>query len=80
MALRLGKQLEPLIWKAATGRLPTGKAPARAKPRRTREQVLAGVAEAQAMRDAARARYAAQVGNTPREIQAGGGGGDDAGE
>jgi transcriptional regulator with XRE-family HTH domain len=44
VAERIARQLEPELWHAATGRLPRAHdVPARAKPRRTRAEVLAGV-------------------------------------
>jgi hypothetical protein len=56
-AERLTRQLEPLLWQAATGRLPRAQdTPARAKPRRTRAEVLAGVRQASEMAQAAKLR------------------------
>ena len=44
VAERIARQLEPELWRAATGRLPRAQdTPARAKPRRSRAEVLAGV-------------------------------------
>ena len=43
-AERLARQLEPLVWQTATGRLARAQdTPARAKPRRSRAEVLAGI-------------------------------------
>jgi hypothetical protein len=52
---RLSRRLEPAIWEAATGRLPRAQdAPARAKPRRSRAQVLTGIHAADEARTRAR--------------------------
>lgn len=59
-ATRLGAALEPVIYAAATGRVPRPGQPARAKPRRTREEVLAGVAAAKESRSLAAELRSAQ--------------------
>ena len=59
-AERIARQLEPLIWQSRTGRLPRAQdTPARAKPRRSRAEVLAGVKAASDARTQARLRYLA---------------------
>ncbi len=59
VAERIGRQLEPLVWQAATGRLPRAQdTPARSKPRRSRAQVLAGLTAANKAATAARLAYA----------------------
>lgn len=60
-AQRLGAALEPVIYAAATGRVPKPGQPARAKPRRTREEVLAGVAAAKESRSLAQELRQAQT-------------------
>ena len=59
-AERIARQLEPLLWQAPTGRLPRAQdTPARARPRRSRLEVLAGVKAASEARTQARLRYLA---------------------
>ncbi len=59
VAERLARALEPELWRAATGRIPRDQdTPARARPRRSRAQVLAGWQAAQAAATAARLAYA----------------------
>lgn len=53
IAERLARALEPLLYGAATRRPVAIGSEARAKPRRTRAQVLAGIEQANAMRRAA---------------------------
>jgi hypothetical protein len=53
-AQRLASRLEPLIWQEATRPPVDVSAGARPKRRRSREEVLAGIAEANRMRAAAR--------------------------
>ena len=71
VAERLARALEPLLYQAAMGASrkpdPTQR---RAKPRRTREQVLAGITAATEQRAAAKQRYAAEQQGQP-------GGGDE---
>ncbi len=58
VAERIARGLEPLVWQAATGRLPRQQdTPARSKPRRSRAQVLAGLEAAGAAARAARLSY-----------------------
>lgn len=56
-AQRLALLLEPELYRASTGRLPKGQQPARAKPRRTRLEVLQGVKAASEARTKARLAY-----------------------
>ena len=57
-AERVARQLEPLLWQAATGRLSRAQdTPARSKPRRSRAQVLAGLKAGGEARTAARLAY-----------------------
>jgi hypothetical protein len=53
-AERLASRLEPLIWQEATRKPVDISAGARPRPRRSRVEVLAGIAEANRMRAAAR--------------------------
>lgn len=54
-AERIARQLEPLIWQPATGRLPRKQdTPTRSRPRRTRAEVLAGIQAATEARTRAR--------------------------
>lgn len=61
-AERLAAALEPLIYRMATGRTPKLSHDGRARPRRTREQVLAGITEANKMRQAKALRLQQQTG------------------
>lgn len=76
VAARLATALEPLLWRAARQPLPAGPNGSRAKPRRTREQIVAGTAQAKELHAVALARFNAQ---TARTIQAGGGDDGDGG-
>ncbi len=80
VAERIGRGLEPLVWQAATGRLPRAQdTPARSKPRRSRAQVLAGLSAAQEASTRARLSYmegALQRIEADRHAE-GAGGGDD---
>jgi hypothetical protein len=62
-AERLASRLEPLIWQEATRKPVDISAGARPRPRRSREEVLAGVAEANRM------RAARETGRRPRRIE-----------
>ncbi len=58
VAERIARSLEPLIWEASTGRLPRNQdTPARARPRRSRPEVLAGRTAATEARTRARLSY-----------------------
>lgn len=56
VAQRLAQQLVPAIWEAATKPLRAVSTPDRAKPRRTRAQVITGIKEAGTMRAAAQSK------------------------
>jgi len=84
VAERIARQLEPELWRAATGRLPRAQdTPARAKPRRSRAEVLAGVKAAAEATQRAKLRA---LESTLQELTAdpqaegAGGGAQDAGE
>ncbi len=80
VAERMARRLEPLVWQAATGRMPRAQdTPARARPRRSRAQVLAGLTAAQEAATKARLRH---MEDSLQRIEAdrqaeGAGGGDD---